>query len=90
MKKLHEYEMTTLKNRVAILENESKMRDDIESRVEKLEDLSKTMTLRSCAEYAQYGLKTSGAYMIDPDGGLIGQEPFEVGTTHIYLAMVSD
>jgi len=75
MKKSHDDEMTKMKSSFKDL---SQMRDDLESRVEKLEDLSKTMTLRSCAEYSQYGLKTSGAYMIDPDGGLIGQAPFEV------------
>ena len=42
------------------------------------ERLAKIGTLRSCYEYSQYGLKTSGLYMIDPDGGLIGQEPFQV------------
>ena len=56
-----------------------KMEDDIEERVSKLEDLAKIGTLRSCSEYAAYGLETSGAYMIDPDGGLLGQEPFQVG-----------
>ena len=52
--------------------------DSIEDRVAKLEDLAKIGTLRSCFEYSQYGLKNSGSYMIDPDGGLIGQEPFQV------------
>ena len=42
--------------------------DDLESRVDKLEELAKIGTLRTCAEYAQYGLKTSGLYMVDPDG----------------------
>ena len=51
---------------------------EIEERLTKLEDLAKIGTLRSCFEYSQYGLKTSGSYMIDPDGGLIGQEPFQV------------
>merc|ERR1711971_1107059 len=55
-----------------------RLKDDLEDRVAKLEDLAKIGTLRSCFEYSQYGLKTSGAYMIDPDGGLIGQEPFQV------------
>ena len=58
---------------LAKIENEN-----IEDRVAKLEDLAKIGTLRSCFEYSQYGLKTSGSYMIDPDGGLIGQEPFQV------------
>jgi len=64
-----------LEDRMAKLEVED---PEIEDRVAKLEDLAKIGTLRSCFEYSQYGLKTSGAYMIDPDGGLIGQEPFQV------------
>merc|ERR1711936_268602 len=56
----------------------TKEQDDIEERVAKLEDLAKIGTLRSCYEYSQYGLKTNGPYMVDPDGGLVGQEPFQV------------
>ena len=55
-----------------------KLEPEVEERLAKLEDLSKIGTLRSCFEYSQYGLKTSGPYMIDPDGGLLGQEPFQV------------
>ena len=51
---------------------------EMRSRVDKLEELAKIGTLRTCAEYAQYGLKTSGLYMIDPDGPLLGQPPFQV------------
>ena len=59
--------------------NEMRSRqDDLESRVDKLEELAKIGTLRTCAEYSQYGLKTSGLYMIDPDGPLLGQPPFQV------------
>ena len=61
-----------------VREQMSRMEDDIEVRVTKLEELAKIGTLRSCSEYAAFGLKTSGAYMIDPDGGLLGQEPFQV------------
>ena len=61
-------EMTHLRSR----------QDDLESRVDMLEELAKIGTLRTCAEYAQYGLKTSGLYMIDPDGPLLGQPPFQV------------
>ena len=32
------------------------LEDDIEDRVSKLEDLSKTRTLRTCSEYAKFGL----------------------------------
>ena len=52
--------------------------EDLEGRVEKLEELAKIGTLRTCSEYAQYGLKSSGLYMVDPDGPLIGHPPFEV------------
>merc|ERR1719264_1958602 len=64
-----------IEDRMAKLEVED---PELEDRVAKLEDLAKIGTLRSCYEYSQYGLKTSGLYMIDPDGGLIGQEPFQV------------
>ena len=67
--------MDDLVDRVAKLEVED---PELEDRVAKLEDLAKIGTLRSCYEYSQYGLKTSGPYLIDPDGGLIGQEPFQV------------
>merc|ERR1711892_1464367 len=59
-------------NLISYLDNE------IEDRVTKLEEISKIGTLRTCAEYGQYGLKSSGLYVVDPDGGLIGQEPFQV------------
>ena len=68
-------EMNDLRSRQTDLESRQ---DDLESRVEKLEELAKIGTLRTCAEYAQYGLKTSGLYMIDPDGPLLGQPPFQV------------
>ena len=61
----------------------------LEERVSNLEELSKIKTLRSCHEYAMYGITSSGNYSIDPDGELIGQEPFEVycnfedGTTEL-------
>ena len=49
-----------------------------EERLQHLEELSKIHTLRSCHEYDEYGINTSGRYFIDPDGPLIGLEPFEV------------
>ena len=76
--------MDDLEDRVAKLEVEERLAmlevadPEIEERLAKLEDLAKIGTLRSCYEYSQYGLKTSGPYLIDPDGGLIGQEPFQV------------
>jgi len=51
---------------------------DIESRIQKLEDLARVGTLRSCSEYAAYGIKTSGEYMVDPDGPLSGVPPINV------------
>ena len=56
------------------------VRDELEERVRKLEDLAKIGTLRSCAEYAKFGLRNSGPYLVDPDGSLIGQAPFQVQT----------
>ena len=59
--------------------NENHQREqDLEARVAKLEELIRVGTLRSCAEYSQYGLKTDGLYMIDPDGPLLGHPPFQV------------
>jgi len=58
--------------------------------VSKLEQLARIGTLRSCSEYARYGLETSGDYTIDPDGPLLGHQPFKVfcnftsGSTEIY------
>ena len=50
----------------------------VEERLQHLEELSKIHTLRSCNEYDEYGINTSGTYFIDPDGPLVGIEPFEV------------
>merc|ERR1719342_1643682 len=68
----------------------AKMEDEIEDRVTKLEQLARIGTLRSCAEYASYGLALDDDYIIDPDGPLMGYEPFKVfcnftaGSTEIY------
>ena len=59
--------------------NENHQREqDLEARVAKLEELIRIGTLRSCAEYSQYGMKTDGLYMIDPDGPLLGHPPFQI------------
>ena len=44
----------------------------VEERLQHLEELSKIHTLRSCNEYDEYGINTSGTYFIDPDGPLVG------------------
>jgi len=56
----------------------SKIEKDLETRVTQLEELVKIGTLRSCAEYSQYGLNSDNFYMIDPDGPLLGEPPFQV------------
>ena len=58
--------------------NEPDHRDSIEERVEKLEQLSKYKTLRTCQELASRGLTLSGIYEIDPDGADIGLGPIQV------------
>ena len=50
----------------------------LEERVEKVEQLTKVGTLRSCEEYSAFGIRASGMYPIDPDGILVGQPPFNV------------
>ena len=74
-----EYLKKELKEYVETKHKEMKTRqNELEERVEKLEELAKIGTLRSCAEYAQYGLKSSGLYLVDPDGPLLGHPPFQV------------
>jgi len=71
-------------------ENMDQVEDVIEERVSKLEQLAKTGTLRTCSEYAKYGLALDDVYTIDPDGPLMGHEPFKVfcnfteGSTSVY------
>ena len=61
----------------------------IVERVEKLEQLSKYKTLRTCQEISNRGLTLSRMYDIDPDGQGIGYEPitvhcdFDTGSTQI-------
>ena len=68
-----------MENRIAKLEKKFKNeKDDLEARVAKLEELAKMNVLRSCAEYSQFGFSASGLYMVDPDGALLGEQPFQV------------
>jgi len=50
--------------------------EQLEAQVERLEELAKIHTLRSCSEYAMFGVTKSGFYEVDPDGPLIGNPPF--------------
>ena len=50
----------------------------LEERVEFLEEMEKVKTLRTCEEYASYGISTSGMFTVDPDGNGIGMEAIEV------------
>merc|ERR550519_2739234 len=52
--------------------------EDAIDEISKLKDLAKIGILRTCAEYADFGLKSSGPFLIDPDGPLAGNAPFEV------------
>ena len=56
-----ENEMVKKDEIIAKMKDEMVSKDDIEDRVSKLEDLSKTGTLRTCSEYAKFGL---GRYSI--------------------------
>ena len=68
-----------LERRLSNLEAAFKHREqDLEARVTKLEELIKIGTLRSCSEYSQFGIRSNDYYLIDPDGPLLGQPPFQV------------
>ena len=56
----------------------AKVEEDMKDHAAKLEKLIRIGTLRSCAEYANSGLESSGSYFIDPDGPQVGKEPFQV------------
>ena len=67
------------KNNPMIIESFTGLNNkSIDERLEHLEELSKIKTLRTCEEYRRYGISSSGFYEIDPDGSLIGHEPFQV------------
>ena len=46
-----------------IVKDCNQRQENLEERVAKLEELIRIGTLRSCAEYSQYGLKTDGFYI---------------------------
>ena len=76
------YTIQNLIERLDVLETEVKQLrakkcdgdDSLEKRVEKLEELSKFKTLRSCQELSNRGLTKSGLFDIDPDGDELDEE----------------
>ena len=52
--------------------------DEIEDRLEHLEELAKIKILRSCEELARHGVNKNGLYIIDPDGEMISHDPIRV------------
>ena len=85
------YFFQELYKEIKLLKNsKSTTEDDLEDRVEKLEEIAKYKTLRTCNELSNRGITSSGVYTIDPDGDGIGYEPilvfcnFQDGTTEVY------
>ena len=60
-----------------------------EQRIFRIEQIIKTVALRSCYDYKRFGLNTSGSYYINPNGRWALEQPFLVncdlnsGTTEI-------
>ena len=69
-KKNHELksDMETLKDKMK----------DVNDDVEHLQELSKILSVRTCDEMHNYGLRNSDYYFVDPDGPLNGEEPIRV------------
>ena len=67
--------LTNLNEKVTGLKSNS---PTLEERVKKVEQLTKVGTQRSCEEYADYGIRSSGVHAIDPDGLLVSLPPFNV------------
>ena len=80
----------TLEHQMNQAHSDQAPKEPLEDRVEKLEQLSKYKTLRTCQELASRGVTLSGVYDIDPDGDGIGQPPiqaycdFTTNTTEIF------
>ena len=69
-------ELKEVKDELNDLKKQIADEPDLDEIVEKLKQLSKIGTLRSCEEYAAFGIQTSGLFPIDPDGTLVGEPPF--------------
>ena len=52
--------------------------EDIEERLEHLEEVAKVKILRSCEELARHGVNKNGLCIIDPDGEMISHDPIRV------------
>ena len=68
------------KNRQLEMLNEQQTRKNnaLEMNVKMLQELSKTLVVRSCEELARHGITENGIYTIDPDGELNGSDPIQV------------
>ena len=64
-------ESANLKEDFTNLKKQAADEPNLDEILEKLKQLSKIGTLRSCEEYAAFGIRTSGMFPIDPDGILV-------------------
>ena len=69
-------ELMDVKNELNNLKKQVAAEPDLDEILEKLRQLSRIGTLRSCEEYAAFGIRTSGMFPIDPDGILMGHPSF--------------
>ena len=73
------------KNSIAIsqvknfaLHNDNRIQKNLDKINENMVDMTTTKILRTCHELEQNGAQTSGMYLIDPDGEMIGDDPINV------------
>ena len=59
-----------------ILINNNTKSQIYEKRIFRIEQIIKTVALRSCYDYKRFGLNTSGSYYINPDGRWALDQPF--------------
>ena len=69
-----------LQGKIDALEKANKARPAqiSQERISKIEEITKTLALRSCQEYKEFGITTPGVYYIDPDGRWGKGAPFQV------------
>ena len=73
------------KNSIAIsqvknfaLHNDNRIQKNLDKINENMVDMTTTKILRTCHELEQIGVQTSGMYLIDPDGEMMGDAPINV------------